>query len=297
MTQVPSRWGADDERGALNLITEESVLSALAVPVRGHAYSLGIPVQHSGTPHVEYRGAPQRLTLSTSYDEELWSGFGAAEGSGANEDVLVMAAHNGTHMDALSHFFADGHLYNGFPADSYSPHSGAARCGIEKTRSIIARGVLLDAAAAAGERWLEPGFVVDADLLLKAEKAAGVTIEQGDVVLVRTGWMEYFWSAQEAGEAVPFEQPGIGVSAGDLLVERDIALVGGDNWAVECMPDPDGVFLPVHRELQVNHGIQFVENLDLSKPAADGATVGLFITSPLSITGGTGSPVNPILVV
>ena len=95
------RWGDDDERGALNLLTPEVVLRAAQACRTGKVYNLGLPVQRAGVPVFDYRGAPQRLTLTSQTDEANFAVYGAPSGLGANEDVLVIAAHNGTHMDAL----------------------------------------------------------------------------------------------------------------------------------------------------------------------------------------------------
>jgi hypothetical protein len=116
-----SRWGAGDERGALNLLDPETVLAATRACRTGVVYNLGLPVQRSGVPVFDYRGAPQRLTLTGAGELGAFTDFGAPPDLGANEDTLVIPAHNGTHMDALSHVFADGVMYNGFPASSLDP--------------------------------------------------------------------------------------------------------------------------------------------------------------------------------
>ena len=58
------RWGAEDEKGALNLLDPATVLAATKVCKTGKVYNLGLPVQRNGVPWFDYRGAPQRLTLT-----------------------------------------------------------------------------------------------------------------------------------------------------------------------------------------------------------------------------------------
>lgn len=291
-----SRWGSHDERGALNLLTEQVVRSALTSVTRGRVYQLGIPIQHAGVPVVEYRGAPHRLTLATAHDGDLWATRDAPPGTGANEDVLFMAAHNGTHMDALSHVYADGKLYNGFPASSFTPNGGAARCGIQTAGPIVARAVVLDLPALLGVPWLPGDQRVGEEMLRQAQDRQDIEIRSGDVLLVRTGWMDYFWDCQRTGVSPDRRQPGLNRSGAEYVLEKDVAVVGADNWAVECLPS-DGGFLSVHVALQVRGGIPFIENLDLGGALTrDGVQEGLFVASPLRITGGSGSPVNPILV-
>jgi len=289
------RWGDDDERGALNLITPDVVRNAAGVVKTGKVYNLGLPVARYGTPVFPYRGAPQRLTLTSQTDAEMNAQYGAQPGVGANEDVLVIAAHNGTHMDALCHVYADEQFYNGKSAHGFTSHNGAPYCGIEKTGGFAGRAVLLDIAGLKGVDWLEPGANITADDLEEARAAAGVEIGSGDIVLVRTGWLDLFADVTARFEEPPFMQPGLGSSTVDYLASRDVAVVGCDNAAVEVIPF-DGEFLSLHIELLVKRGLTLLEHLVLSPLAADGVTECLLVVAPLLVTGGTGSPINPIAI-
>ncbi|MFA5883831.1 MAG: cyclase family protein [Acidimicrobiia bacterium] len=289
------RWGADDERGALNLITPEAVLTATKVCKTGKVYNLGLPVARYGTPVFPYRGAPQRLTLTSQTDAEMNAQYGAQPGVGANEDVLVIAAHNGTHMDALCHVYAGEKFYNGKSAHGFTSHNGAPYCGIEKTGGFAGRAVILDIAKHQGVAWLEPGYNVTADDLEAARVAAGVELGSGDVLLVRTGWLDLFADVTAKFEEPPFMQPGLGASTVDFIADLDIAVVGCDNAAVEVIPF-DGEFLSLHIELLVKRGLTLLEHLVLSPLAADGVGECLLVVAPLLVTGGTGSPINPIAI-
>ena len=107
------RFGADDERGMLNLLTPDVVLAATHVPKTGKVYSLALPIQRNGVPYFDYRGAPTRLPLTHQSDHGQFALYGAADHLGANEDVLILASHNETHIDALSHVFNERKMYNG----------------------------------------------------------------------------------------------------------------------------------------------------------------------------------------
>src|SRR5271156_5669298 len=136
------RWGKDDERGTLNLLTPETTMAALKACRTGVVYSLGLPIQRQGSgPIFDYRGAPQRLTLMNQADPGQFAPFGAPTDVGANEDVLVLASHTLTHMDALSHVFAAGTLYNGFPVDAVRTNAGSPKCGIDKVGGVVGRAV------------------------------------------------------------------------------------------------------------------------------------------------------------
>src|SRR4249920_712122 len=116
------RWGDDDERGALNLITADAVKAAAHRRTTGKVYSLSIPLSQATVPAVHDRPAPERYTLSSVADiGRVPPFFDIGEGVGANEDVLVLPSHIGTHMDALSHVAAGSQLYNGYPAASFTP--------------------------------------------------------------------------------------------------------------------------------------------------------------------------------
>ncbi|QMU21004.1 cyclase family protein [Gordonia rubripertincta] len=286
------RWGEADELGALNLLTPERVLTALRLPKTGKTYSLSIPIQRSGVPNLEYRGIPQRLTLTNHQDEAMARAAGGAPGVGANEDQLVMPSHTSTHMDALCHVYADNKIYNGYPADQVTPYSGAAKCSIDKVGGIAGRGVLIDVAAAKGVDLLEPGYVITVADLQAALDAQGVDLQTGDLVLIRTGWLEDYLANQ--GEMMP--QPGIGLEAAAFLAEKDVALVGSDNAAIEPIPFDQNVYLGGHIILLVEHGIYLVENMNLAELAADKCYEFLLTIGALKITGGTASPVTPVAI-
>ena len=264
------RWGQEDERGTLNLLTPEVVLAATRVCRTGKVYHLGLPVQREGMPILDYRGAPQRLTLMNQADPGMFTMYGAPADVGVNEDILVMASHTITHMDALCHVYAGGAIYNGFPADSFRTNSGAPHCGIDKVRGIAGRAVLLDLPRKAGADWLEPGQVITGDDLDACAGDQGVEVRAGDILLVRTGYLDYFFSLN--GAPPPFAQPGIGLSAVEYVRDNDIAAVGADNAAVEVIPFDDNRFLGVHMELLLRLGVPLIEHLQLRDLAADGVS-------------------------
>ena len=288
------RWGPEDERGALNLLGPETVLAAAAAVRVGRVYPLGIPIQAEGVPLLDYRGKPMRLTLQDSTDEGIYEAYGCKPGTGAHEDVMVFASHTTSHMDALIHVYEDGKHYNGVPAAAMRALSGATRLGIEKVGGFAARAVLLDMPRYFGDaEWVQPGRNITGDDLAGACASQGVDVRSGDVVLVRTGYLDMWFQRQPD---VGFEQAGIGLDAARWLASRDVVAVGSDNAAVEVIPFDENDFLAVHKVLLVRSGIYMLEFLDLSQPARDKAWEGLLTVAPLKVTGATGSPINPIFV-
>jgi len=298
MTNNWGRWGDDDQRGTLNLITPDAVLRAAQRRVTGKVYSLAIQLSQASVPAVHDRPAPERYTLSSVADiGRVPPFFEIGEGVGANEDVLVMPSHIGTHMDALSHVASEATLYNGFPGDSFTPRGGASRLGIENTGSFAGPAKLLDVAghlAAASGDGLAPGHIIDSALLEACRAAQGTTIEDGDMLLVRTGWIEHRNKHLPPEQA--FLQAGLGLDAVTFIRDHNISVVGSDNSAIESIPFDQNRFLAVHIELLQQLGVTLIEHLWLADLAADHCYDILLAVGGLLVTGATGSPVNPIAI-
>ena len=113
----------------------------------------------------------------------------ADPGSPGAMDELRVFYHGLTypHMDALCHARYNGMAFNGFP-ESDASETGCASAGVEHLKTgILTRGILIDVPRLKGVPWLEPGTPVLASDIEAWEREAGVRIESGDVVLVRTG--------------------------------------------------------------------------------------------------------------
>jgi len=287
------RWGADDQRGALNLITPDVVLAGLRAARTGKVYSLGIPIGRHLTPDLGgIRPYPERLTMSTPADSGNYEQYGAAPGVGANEDLVFVPSHAGTHMDALCHIYANGTIWNGMPDTSFGAATGAVRCGIEHTAAFAGRFVLLDVAGHMGVDLIEPGQAITSADLEATRAAQGTEVRSGDILLFRTGNVEQ----RLAGRRYSGTEAGLGFDAVNFVRDHDVAVVGGDNCAIEPIPFDNNVFLGVHIELLVKLGVTLVEHLNLGELAADRCYEGFYAQGGLPVTGATGSPVNPIAI-
>ncbi len=285
-----NRWGADDERGALNFIGPDQVKRASALVRTGEVLRLA-QLLSSKTPVPAHRCGLQHFMGRDGGDYAV-EGSKRPGGFQFAEDTVVMPLHIGTHVDALCHAWYDDKLYNGYLGDSIRSTTGAARLGVEKMPPIFTRGVLLDFVKLKG-RMLEPGESISRADMDAAELAAGVQIGRGDAVLLRTGWLE----SQKNVKRPDFNiEPGINVEAATWLVERDVAMVGADNFAVEAMPFPDGKVFPVHQMLIRDYGMPLLEGLMLDPLVAAGRHEFLFVASALPIVGATGSPLSPVAV-
>ncbi len=297
------RWGPDDERGALNLVTPEIVLQTARGLSSGKVYSLGLPISKTRTPKVFDRPPPERYTRTSPHDVLRAPAAAGADETGegdprvgAADDILVMASHTGTHLDALSHVFEGDRFYNGHSVESFTTNRGAGKCSVVKTGTSASRCVLLDVAAssdASEAGALPPGYTVTAGDLDRCCSSHGLEVRPGDAVLIRTGWVELL---RKDPEIAVFPQAGIGVEAASWLTEHDVSIVGADNSAVEVLPFEGGALLPVHVALIVRAGVGLLEHLWLADMAADGCHEALLVIAALPVVGATGSPVNPVAI-
>jgi kynurenine formamidase len=243
-----------------------------------------------------YQGAPTfpshepGLVLSLHRRHE--PGLGEARTSASA--LLVMAEHSGTHVDALCHQAEDLTLHGGVAIDAAVQTSkGFTELGADTIAPLVARGVLLDVAAALGVERLPDGHSVSLEELRRA--AEGIELRAGDAVLVRLGSGAVF-EDRAAYEAAG----GISGEASEWIAAQEPLLVGADNlaWDVPGVVDEGtGTTLPGHVHLLVRGGIYIVESLFLEALAADGVREFAFVCLPLKLRGGTGSPVRPIALV
>lgn len=283
------RWGAEDERGALNQIGAEEVRRAASLVREGRVLCLAQPLS-ARTPFPPHRAGMQHFMGRDGGDYA--AGARRPGGFQFAEDTVVMPLHIGTHIDALCHAWYDDALYNGFPGAGTRSTTGAARCGIDKMGPIAGRGVLLDVAGMRGEP-VADGAIISVDELRRSAAAARVEPTKGDIVLIRTGWQE----SRGAGPRVSFEtEPGIGIEAALWLAECGVGAVGADNFAVEAIPFPEGTAFPVHQRLIRDFCIPLLEGLVLQALAETRRGSFLFAASPLPVVGGTGSPISPMAV-
>jgi kynurenine formamidase len=205
----------------------------------------------------------------------------------------MMHSHSGTHIDALCHFWYEDQLYNGFSAQEHITSMGATRNAIDRVPFLLGRGVLLDIATWKGVEHLQAGEPIRATDLDACAAAQGIALRPGDMLLLRTGWMQLFHKDRALFDS---GEPGIDVSTLPWMKERDIVAVGVDNHAVEVLTRIPPKDLPVHRVAIRDLGIYLLEYLDLEALAADRAYESFLVVAPLRLIGGAGSPVNPIAI-
>lgn len=297
-----SRWGSEDELGALNFITPERILAATALPRRGQVISCGLNFDQKG-PQTGAGGRhnPIHVMLQDGGDVLAGAQDGIPGGFRYADDSITMPLQCGTQWDALAHVFYDGKMYNDRPIELVTSR-GAQKNGIEAAKNgVVGRGILLDLPRHQSELWLENGFAIGPELLDACAEAEGVTIESGDIVLVRTGMMtrclsEGSWDGYCGGSA-----PGLSVHCAAWLFDREVAAVCTDTWGIEVLPnETEDCFQPLHMISLRNTGVLFGEIFHMDALAAacaeDLRYAFLFAGPPLPITGAVGSPINPLAI-
>ena len=292
------RWGPEDEIGTLNLIDDAARRRAAAAVTSGEAVALGLPLSEADgiqLGFVEGRVNPSHSVIHVNESPA----DADPEFVAFSEDVFAMATQAATHWDALAHCSHAGQIYNGYPASTITTESGATRCGIHRAGAVVSRGVLLDVARALGRDVLEPGHPISPEDLDAASELAKVQIEPGDIVLVRTGQMVHLRPEQRDLIAYTWPSPGLTVETALWFHAHDVAAVATDTFPFEVFPcQYEDAYLPVHVlhlvEMGLTQGQNWVLDPLADACAADGRYTFLLDATPLPITAGLGSPLQPV---
>ncbi|MFE0421454.1 cyclase family protein [Streptomyces sp. NPDC058953] len=289
------RWGADDEIGTLNLVTDAVVRAAAAGVRSGRRVPLAIPLHADGvqTGLVPGRINPQHTMIQINYEM-----FGPGTVA-TSDDAVTMALQAATHWDALTHVSHGGKIYNGRSADTITPHGRARYSGIDKVPYVVSRGVLLDVARAKGVDRLGPGHAVTPEDLDEAAEFGEVTVGTGDVVLVRTGQLGLLLAGDR--HAYGFPAPGLSIRTPEWFHARDVAAVATDTLPFEIIPpEIEDLWLPVHALDLVEMGMLQGQNWNLEELSTacgeERRYAFLLSAMPEPFVGATGTPVAPVAV-
>ncbi|MBC7814426.1 MAG: cyclase family protein [Burkholderiales bacterium] len=221
----------------------------------------------------------------------------------AAAEVVTMAAHTGTHIDALCHIGehrdANGsidpngevYLHGGVLAKDTVNFRGQTHLSIAEMPPIVTRAVLLDVARHKDVDVLPDGYVISAQDIADTLAAQSTEVRPGTAVLMRTGFYQHLRDGNYASYADAIAGPGL--EAAQYLFERGMMLAGADNMTVEAFPPRDHA---VHRFLLVKNGVTHLENLYLEALSAERVYEFLLIVTPLRLQGATGSWVHPIAI-
>ncbi len=290
------RWGKDDQRGLLNLVTPEKTKSALALVREGVTVTLQInPFKKTGS---DTGGFGENVHRMARINPATGQPQGAL-------DIIQLSIHDGlsSHLDALCHY--QGPIgrrpgepavsYNGFPFTLTAAgcrESAADRMG----PGYITRGILVDMPLLKGVKWLEPTTPIFVEDLEAWEKYAGIRIGAGDALIVRGGR----WAKREADGPWAYGQGGAGLHASVLpwLKSRDVSLLASDAVNDVQPSGVDGINRPIHQLTQVNMGLPIVDNAwteDAAREAQRLKRWEFMLTLHIyQVQGGTASPFNAL---
>jgi len=297
-----NRWGAEDRLGTLNHITPAKRIAAAGLVRAGESVSCSWDIRTGQQPGATVEN--QRYMLSTGLglaDEGRKNLLPGGRAGGAQEFIgMVFHGLDVTHLDSLAHIFWDGKMYGGVSASLVSDRQGATMHDVlAVAQGVTTRGVLLDIARLRGVDVLAADDHVYPEDLEAAEQAAGIRVEPGDVVLMRTGESG---ARRGSGRHYNANKPRSGFQAACLpwIHERGVAVLGSD---VAQDPTPTGyraVNMPIHMVGIVAMGLWLIDNCQLEDLADTCARLGRwefqFAMAPIRFQGVTGSPVNPLAV-
>ena len=294
-----SPWGPEDEIGTLNMMTDATRSEILSRISGGEVYDLSVEY-FVGMPSFYGRGDPRfhyaltHTPRGNAVDDPTGIGPEMNEKIIYTGDVVSMYTHMGTHVDALNHFGLHGKIYNGFSADEHLGDKGWHRTGAETIPPVVARGVLIDVTAAKGLDVLPDAYKITARDLEEALELQGTRLEPGDVVLIRTGRMKYYYDAEKYMN----NSPGLGLGAAKWLVEEKGAMMlGADNLSFEIRPSEiPGNWIPVHTYLLAEKGMVFLEVVNLEDVARDKVYEFAFIGGSLKFRGASAAPMRPLAI-
>jgi len=293
------RWGADDERGTLNLVTADNVLRAAATVRTGAVVSLGQPLDVSAPPYY-----PQGLDAAVRHEMvTAWGSNAGGEVQAASDQVHVQChGLDNTHMDALCHIGFGGIGYNGRRFRDMVDESGASACDMLGGGPVVTRAVLVDVPRLRGVDHLPGGEPVTADDL----RAAAPDLRPGDALVVRTGRARAIAGGPSAAavegrtaESKYGPIAGLHHDAMQVVSDLDLGLLGTDGSA-DNFPAVDENRLPIHVLALVHLGLHLLHNLALEELAdalaARGTSEFMIVAAPLRLPRGTGSPIAPVAV-
>jgi kynurenine formamidase len=284
--RCPSKWGAGDQRGAGNMMKPETVLQAVKLIKTGEVFELGAIL--SPDPKESFINAGRQFNIYSKPSPVVPNGRQIQE-----ELVVTELGQIGTQIDAFAHQMWGDSFYNCFKLGDIGTRSGFKKLGVENIGALFTRGVLIDVAGLKGADLLPTSYNITPEDLQQALAKANQKLQPGDTVIIRTGWSKLMGKENERYGS---RNPGIGIAAGQWLLTQNPMMIASDTCCVEVRPSEPGHSLPIHAMMIIQHGVYLLENLELEKLAAAGATEFAFIVQPLKIKGGTGSAVAPIAI-
>ena len=231
----------------------------------------------------------------------------SSRGTTWHSGALFISDNVATQIDGLGHAVEgkDNHWYNGFTESDWGGDWGPRKCDASKIPPIIARGVLIDVASSMGLRVLPPHYSISVKDLQSALARQETKLRPGDVVLLRTGAIQFWAALDDRQKLTEHDTAGLSLEGAKWLVEDNGAMmIGSDTSGLEAWPPADqmeihakkhGSFMPVHNYLLIEQGIHIGELHNLEELAQSKTYEFCYVCLTNKIRGATaGFTLRPI---
>jgi len=283
-----SKWGANDQIGALNNITKDNVLAASKLIKQGKTMRMGIETS-SKTPAFPPRS--YSITIVRPGQDYEGQSLGNTK-TNYHDDILNTWVGIGTQLDGLGHIGIDNTYYNCTPGIEITGISGLKKFGIETVPAVATRAVLLDMTALMGKDIIPEGVAFNQPEIEAALKKQGnMKINKGDIVIFYTGWHKLLGVDDKRNGAA---HPGLGVQGARYLANLGVAMIGSDTWGLEVIPfENAGQVFHVHQILLAEFGVFILENAVAEQAIKDKVYEGMITVAPHRTTGSVQAIVSP----
>ena len=286
---VPSPWGADDQIGAANRVTPERTAAAAKLVKKGMSHPLGIVIEPGMPAYPPRYTQLQVVQPNQQFNADLGVGWEAS----SNDDVLQMWLGTGPQLDGLGHMGEAGEFYNCNQGKDFSIITGLTKLDISGIPPMVGRGVMIDIAKQMGVDSLQAGQPITSDDIKAAMKSQGVTVGEGDVVLLHTGYTDATLKQNPSLWAGSI--PGITNEASVFLAGLKPMAVGADTWGLGAVPPRAGdkIFYD-HVVLLKQHGIYILETMNTGRLADEGVHEFMFVLGQARLKGAVQMIINPV---
>ena len=286
---VPSPWGADDQIGAANRVTPERTVVAAELVKKGISHPLGIVIEPGMPAYPPRYTELQVVQPNQQFNADLGVGWEAS----SNDDVLQMWLGTGPQLDGLGHMGEAGEFYNCNQGKDFSIITGLTKLDISGIPPMVGRGVMIDIAKQMGVDSLQAGQPITSDDIKAAMKSQGVTVGEGDVVLLHTGYTDATLKQNPSLWAGSI--PGITNEASVFLAGLKPMAVGADTWGLGAVPPRAGdkIFYD-HVVLLKQHGIYILETMNTGRLADEGVHEFMFVLGQARLKGAVQMIINPV---
>ena len=287
----PSEWGVDDQIGAANRITAERTRAAAALVKQGASHPLGIVIAPGMPAYPPRYTALQVVQPDLQFRKEGSHKFGWEVS--VNDDLVQMWLGTGPQLDGLGHLGESGTFYNCNEGQDFSSITGLTKLDISQIPPMVARGVLINMAAHFGVEYLAAAQPITSEDIQAAMATQGISVGEGDVVLLHTGWTDAKLSSDP--ELWVSTIPGITNEAAYFLADMKPLAVGADTWGLGAVPPRAGdkVFYD-HAILLKQNGIYILETMNTGRLADDGVKEFMFVLGQARLKGAVQMVINPV---